>query len=315
MEATGFSRKYTWQPFQYIRRIPEGKIKKMKKDSLITQTYVNTFIQKRKKDIHKGNCGRVLIFAGSKGMAGAAVLCARAALRAGAGLVRISVSEELFPILQIGVPEATCIARERLFEDLMQYSAIAIGPGLGDDAQNSILIKELLEKTDKPVVLDADGLNLMQNNLVWMKNARAKLIITPHPGEAARLLDCSTTDINRDRLESARELATITGAITVLKGAGSVVATPEGKTYINTTGNPGMATGGSGDVLTGVIAALAGQGLDPEAATAAGVFLHGMAGDLASEEKGEYGLIASDIANMVALAIKKTLDAQETLEK
>ncbi|MEL7654835.1 MAG: NAD(P)H-hydrate dehydratase [Bacillota bacterium] len=287
----------------------------MKKDGLITQSYVNTFIQKRKKDIHKGNCGRVLIFAGSKGMAGAAVLCARAALRTGAGLVRISIPEELFPILQIGVPEATCITRERLFEDLMQYSAIAIGPGLGDDKQNGILIKEILAKTDKPVVLDADGLNLMQDDLTVMKIARAKLIITPHPGEAARLLGCSTVEINMDRLGAARELATVTGAVTVLKGAKSVVATPEGKTYINTTGNPGMATGGSGDVLTGVIAALAGQGLDLEAATAAGVFLHGMAGDMASVQMGEYGLIASDIANMVALAIKKTLDAQETLEK
>ena len=201
----------------------------MKNYSLITQAYVNTFIQRRKKDIHKGNCGRVLIFAGSKGMAGAAVLCARAALRTGAGLVRVSVPDELFPILQTCVPEATCITRERLFEDLMQYSAIAIGPGLGDDKRNIILIKEILEKTDKPIVLDADGLNLMQNDLAVIKNARAKLIITPHPGEAARLLGCSTADINRDRLGSARELATVTGAVTVLKGAGSVVATPEGK--------------------------------------------------------------------------------------
>ncbi|HVI40128.1 MAG TPA: NAD(P)H-hydrate dehydratase [Anaerovoracaceae bacterium] len=287
----------------------------MKNDSLITSAYVNTFIKKRKRDIHKGDCGKVLIFAGSKGMAGAAVLCARAALRAGAGLVRVSVPEELFPILQIGVPEATCITRERLLEDLMQYSAIAIGPGLGDEAQNGILIRKILETTDKPVVIDADGLNLLRNDLAVMKNAKAKLIITPHPGEAARLLGRKTADINRDRLQSALELATITGAVTVLKGAGSVVATPEGKTYINTTGNPGMATGGSGDVLTGVIAALAGQGLDPEAATTAGVFLHGVAGDLASDRMGEYGLIASDIANMVALAIKSILESREPLEK
>ena len=287
----------------------------MKNNGLITLSYVNTFIKKRKKDIHKGNCGRVLILAGSKGMAGAAVLCARAAFRAGAGLVRVSIPEELFPILQIGVPEATCITRERLFEDLTQYSAIAIGPGLGDDEQNGILIKKILEMTEKPVVLDADGLNFMQNDLDTMKNSSAKLIITPHPGEAARLLGCNTAEINRDRLESARALASVTGAVTVLKGAGSVVATPEGKTYINTTGNPGMATGGSGDVLTGVIAALAGQGLDTEAATMAGVFLHGMAGDLAAGQMGEYGLIASDITSMVAIAIRNVLDAQETLEK
>ena len=287
----------------------------MKNEGLITQAYVNTFIKERERDIHKGNCGKVLVYAGSKGMAGAAVLCARAALRTGAGLVRVSIPEELFPILQIGVPEATCIIRERLFEDLMQYSAIAIGPGLGDEIQNGNLIKKILYTTDKPVVVDADGLNLLRDDLGAMKSAKAKLVITPHPGEAARLLNRKTSEINADRLGSALELATITGAVTVLKGAGSVVATPEGKTYINNTGNPGMATGGSGDVLTGVIAALAGQGLDPEAAAAAGVFLHGMAGDLASEQTGEYGLIASDIADMVALAIKSILEPQKPMEK
>lgn len=287
----------------------------MKNDGLITQSFVNTFIKKREREIHKGDCGKILIFAGSKGMAGAAVLCARAALRTGAGLVRVSVPEALFPILQIGVPEATCITRERFLEDLMQYSAIAIGPGLGDEEENGVLIKNILETTDKPVVLDADGLNLLRNELTVMSKAKAKLIITPHPGEAARLLGLTAADINKDRLQSARELATVTGAVTVLKGAGSVVATPEGKTYINTTGNPGMATGGSGDVLSGVIAALAGQGLDTEAAATAGVFLHGLAGDLASDRMGEYGLIASDIVNMVALAIRSTLDAREPLEK
>ena len=290
-------------------------MKKMKNSSLITQSYVNTFIRKRQKDIHKGNCGRVLVFAGSKGMAGAAVLCARAAFRAGAGLVRVSVPEELFPILQIGIPEATCITRERVLEELAQDPVMAVGPGLGDEKENGILIRKILEQTDKPVILDADGLNLMQNHLDVMKRARSKLIITPHPGEAAKLLKKGTAEINGDRLGCAAELAAITGSVTVLKGAGSVVATPEGKTYINTTGNPGMATGGSGDVLTGVVAAFAGQGVDVEAAAAAGVFLHGMAGDLAKDRMGEYGLIASDIADMIALAIRKTLDIQETLEK
>ncbi len=290
-------------------------MEKMKNDGLITQAYVNTFIQKRERDIHKGSCGKVLVYAGSKGMAGAAVLCARAALRTGAGLVRVSVPEELFPILQIGVPEATCITRERLFEDLMQYSAIAIGPGLGDDIGNANMIKKIIYTTDKPVVIDADGLNLLRDDLEAMKKARAKLIITPHPGEAARLLDRKNEEINRDRLESAKGLAAVTGAVTVLKGAGSVVATPAGKTYINTTGNPGMATGGSGDVLTGVIAALAGQGLDPESAAVSGVYLHGLAGDLGRDRMGEYGLIARDIADMVALAIKSILEPGKSMEK
>ena len=287
----------------------------MKNDGLITQAYVNTFIKKRERDIHKGNCGKVLVYAGSKGMAGAAVLCARAALRAGAGLVRISVPEELFPILQVGVPEATCITRERLFEDLMQYSAIAIGPGLGDEIKNGAIIKKMIYMTDKPVVIDADGLNLLRDDLEFMRSAKGALVITPHPGEAARLLGRNASDVNRDRIGTAKELAAVTGAVTVLKGAGSVVATPEGKTYINTTGNPGMATGGSGDVLTGVIAALAGQGLDSEAAAVAGVYLHGLAGDLASDQMGEYGLIAGDIADTVALAIKSILEPRESMEK
>lgn len=287
----------------------------MKNNGLITKSYVNTLIKKRDRDLHKGDCGKILIYAGSKGMAGAAVLCARAALRTGAGLVRVSVPEELFPILQIGIPEATCLSRERLLEDLMQYTAIVIGPGLGVDAKDGVLIKKILRATDKPVVLDADGLNLLKGELDVMKEARAKLILTPHPGEAARLLERKTAEINRDRLKSAMELASRTGSITVLKGAGSVVATPEGKTYINTTGNPGMATGGSGDVLSGIIAALAGQGLNRESAATAGVYLHGLAGDLAADQMGEYGLIATDIADMAALAINSILKTREPMEK
>lgn len=282
--------------------------------SLITKSYVNTFIMKRKKDIHKGECGRILIIAGSKGMMGAAVLCGRAALRTGAGLVKMSIPEDFFPIIQTSVPEATCITRERSLDELMQCSSVAIGPGLGDDEQNGILVKEILHRCNKPIVIDADGLNLLSNDLAVMKNAKAGIIITPHPGEAARLLKVKSSDINQDRLRSAVELATVTGAVTVLKGAESIVATPEGKTYINTTGNPGMATGGSGDVLTGAIAALLGQGLDLEAAAATGVYLHGLAGDIKAGQIGEYGLIASDIAEMLAHAIKITLE-QDHMEK
>jgi len=292
-----------------------GDMKKFQNYSLITCAYVNTFIKKRNKDIHKGNCGKILIIAGSKGMTGAAVLCARAALRSGAGVVRVSIPEELFPIIQIGVPEATCITRERSLNELMQYDAVAIGPGLGDDEQDGLLVKKILEQYDKPIVIDADGLNLLSSDLAVIKNSKAKIIITPHPGEAASLLKVKAYDINKDRLRSATELATVTGAVTVLKGAGSVVATPEEKTYINTTGNPGMATGGSGDVLTGLITALLSQGLDREAAAAAGVYLHGLAGDLKASQIGEYGLIASDIAEMIAVAIKITLDEQDIMEK
>lgn len=290
-------------------------MKEFEKNGLITKEFVNTFIKKRERDIHKGDCGRILIVAGSKGMAGAAVLCARGALRAGAGLVRVSIPEELFPVIHIGVPEATCITRERLLEPLSQYQAIAIGPGLGDDEENEVLIRHILENYSGTVVLDADGLNLMCGNLAALKAAKAGLIITPHPGEASRLLRRNTAEINMNRLGSAIELSVCTGAVAVLKGSESVVATTEKTTYINTTGNPGMATGGSGDVLTGVIAALAGQGLDRTAAAAVGVYIHGLAGDIKAGQTGEYGLIASDIADAIGIAINTALDREIDLAK
>ena len=171
----------------------------------------------------------------------------------------------------------------------MQYHAIAIGPGLGDDAENLEYINKILKDNNKPVVIDADGLNILSHDLSVMKDTKAKLIITPHPGEAARLLKVKATDINEDRVGSAKALAWRPWVV-VLKGAGSIVATPEGKTYI-TTGNPGMATGGSGDVLTGLIVALLGQGLNVEAAATVGVYLHGLAGDMKADQMGEYGLL------------------------
>lgn len=286
-----------------------------KNSRLITKSLVNTFIRKREKDLHKGDCGRLLLVAGSKGMAGAAVLCAMGALRAGAGLVRVSVLEELFPILQTSVPEATCITRTRLLQDELLYQAIAIGPGLGEDEENRSITKEILRKSNSTIVLDADGLNVLKDDLTVIREARGKVIITPHPGEAARLLKVTTGEINSNRLYWAGKLAAETGAITVLKGAESIVATPTGKTYINTTGNPGMATGGSGDVLTGVIAAFAGQGMGIEGAAVSGTYIHGLSGDLVAAQLGEYGLIASDIARQIAHAIEMTIQEQGVLEK
>lgn len=277
---------------------------------LINNTFVNTLIKKRPKDLHKGDCGRVLVIAGSKGMAGAAILSARGALRSGAGLVRVSIPEELFPIIQVGVPEATCISRSFSPDQLEQYQAIVIGPGLGDENSNVSLIKMVLEEVYGTVIIDADALNLIAQNKELqnvMNKLSENLIITPHPGEAARLLGCTTNEINRDRVTAVRRLVEQTGAVSVLKGAGTLVATSNQKTYINTTGNSGMATGGSGDVLSGIIAALAGQGLSCFEAAAAGVYIHGLAGDIAAENLGEYGLIATDIATMVALALKKTI--------
>ena len=262
--------------------------------------------------MHKGDCGRVLVVAGSHGMAGAAVLCAKGALRGGAGLVRVSVPEELFPILQTAVPEATCVSRDLSADDLKEYQAVVIGPGLGSDDGNRELIETILKSTCPTIVMDADALNTVVKKCLFEKllTASGRLIITPHPGEAARLLACTRDTISNDRPAAALRLAEKTGAVTVLKGQGTVVAGPDGELRINTTGNPGMATGGSGDVLAGIIGALAGQGLSCFAAAAAGVYVHGLAGDLAADIVGEFGLISGDLPKMTAFALKKIIDEQ-----
>ena len=287
----------------------------MEKKGFITAEYVNTAIVDRKKDVHKGDCGKVLVIAGSKGMAGAAVICGRAAYRAGAGLVRVSIEEELYPIIQTALPEATCVGRALTEMDLSGYDAIAIGPGLGNGAANVKLVVSVLNDYDKTVVLDADGLNaLAEAGLVSsLKTVPANAIITPHIGEAKRLIPKARVErewpedslSEPGRMKITEMLLEETGAIVVLKGAGTIVACTREGSHVNTTGNPGMATGGSGDSLTGIIAALAGQGRSAFDAAKSGVYIHGLAGDMAADKIGEHGMTAMDIAEMTALAIKE----------
>jgi len=318
-------------------------------ESIITLKTVKNIIERRKREIHKGDCGRILIVAGSWGMAGAAVLAARGALRAGSGLVQLAVPERIFPIVQTGVVEATCLPDDLEKIQWNRYDAAAIGPGLGTDPESIQKVKTILKKYDGPLVIDADGLNVLAEletagevigdgdsgstafeggstafDTIRQRGERTPdgqtgssggqagslTVITPHIGEARRLLGGSY-DPAMARDELAIALARRTGAITVLKGAGTVVATPDGQTYTNTTGNPGMATAGSGDVLTGIITALCGQKkpsgvqITPLEAALAGVYIHGLAGDLGAAEKGEYGLTAGDIAEFTAYALKK----------
>ena len=278
--------------------------------SIITKEFVQTIIEKREREIHKGDCGRILIVAGSHGMAGAAILAATAALRTGSGLVQVAIPKELFPIVQVGIPEATCLERDLRNLDLSLYDAIAVGPGLGQSDESIDAVKYLLANYDGKMVLDADGLNILAyNNLFDLIKNKENIVITPHMGEARRLLGY----LKEGRKETAIELYNKTKAITVLKGHATVVATDNEKTYINTTGNPGMATAGSGDVLTGIITSLLGQGKSAKEAALAGVFVHGLAGDLAAETVGEYGLIAGDIAYYTAIALKEISGATSTL--
>ena len=284
-------------------------------ESIITEKTVKNIIERRKREIHKGSCGRILIAAGSVGMAGAAVLAARGALRSGAGLVQLSVPAGLFPIVQTGVLEATCLTDSLDNIDLSRYNAAAAGPGLGDSRESVEKVRILLDSFDGPLVLDADGLNIAAREVFFdlMRARGGRLIITPHMGEARRLMAKDFSE-KMTRRELAEALADKSGAVTVLKGAGTVVAAEGRKTYTNTTGNPGMATAGSGDVLTGIITSLCGQRhsdgrpIEPLEAALAGVYIHGLAGDLGAEEKGEYGLIAGDIAEYTALAVKKILE-------
>ncbi len=281
---------------------------------------IQDWLPGREPDAHKGDFGRVLVIAGSRGMMGACVLACRSAFRSGSGLVAACCPEEYFPVIHGGVPEATCVARG--IPAFSKYDAVAAGPGLGTDKASWELIERLLQEFEGPAVLDADSLNcLSEYGIPSPDRVKAKMILTPHAGEAARLVNTlrgeektpvSAMDVSSDRIRFGTYLASSLGAVCVMKGRGSLVCGPEGSVYENTTGNAGMATGGSGDVLTGMIASLAGQlaaqNCDPGTAALraalCGVYLHGLAGDIAAEKWGQAGMMASDLADGAALAQK-----------
>lgn len=277
---------------------------------LTDRDFVHTVIRTRPREIHKGDCGKVLIIAGSREMAGAAVFASKAAIRCGSGLVKVCTSRKIFPVIQISVPEATCITWDRIKNGLAQFDAVAIGPGMGVGRRTKKILEKLFREYDKTVVLDADGLNTVAAEPALQEllhSSSARVIMTPHIGEAKRLLAGSWPE-GGDRLSIASALRERYGCISIVKGAGTLVAVSDRDAYINTTGNPGMATAGSGDVLTGIITSLAGQGLSPGDAARAGVFIHGLSGDLAAAELGEYGLTAGDIAAYVPFALKELSD-------
>ena len=286
-------------------------------ESIITLKTVKNIIERRKREIHKGDCGRILIAAGSRGMAGAAVLAARGALRAGSGLVQLAVPGEIFPIVQAGVLEATCLDDDLSAVDFGRYDAAAIGPGLGTGPASVEKVKTILKYYEGPLVIDADGLNVLAalagdkagesdstafDRIRHRAQKGHRTIITPHIGEARRLMgDDYDSDMSSEQL--AKALAAKTGAITVLKGAGTVVALPEGQTYTNTTGNPGMATAGSGDVLTGIAASMLALGYSAYEAGVLAVYIHARAGDYAALTKNEYSMLAGDICEALTAVL------------
>ncbi len=283
-------------------------IEKISSDyELVDRDYVSGMIKDRSKYSHKGTFGNALLIAGSDGMMGAAVLGIKACLRTGVGLATAHVPENTYNIIQSVVPEAL-ISRDpsgtffTQIPDLTPYSAVGIGPALGTQEESVRELEKLLTTTEVPLILDADALNIISANKELMQNIPGGSILTPHPREFDRLFGESENMYQRHQkqLEAARKYS----LLIVLKGAHTMISDPEGMTWINHSGNPGMATGGSGDVLTGMILSLLAQGYTQKEAAILGVYLHGLAGDLALEDQSQESLIPGDIIDYIGKAFK-----------
>ncbi|MBY0357503.1 MAG: NAD(P)H-hydrate dehydratase [Candidatus Obscuribacterales bacterium] len=282
---------------------------------LVTASDVTENLPFRPQDSHKGSFGQVLLVSGSRGMSGSSILAAHSTLRSGAGMAIVATPKSLLPslppeeIIYRGLSETddgtiSKMALKELETELEKAQVCIIGPGLSGNEETVSLVHELIKKIRIPTVIDADGLNALAQNPKVLADTEGGFIFTPHPKELSRLLDKSTKEIQADRIGSAQEAAKRFGAVIVLKGSNTIVATPDGDVYIITTGNSGMATAGSGDVLTGVIAGLLAQGMSLEGAALAGAYIHGAAGDLAADDLGEDGMIAGDISASVPEVMK-----------
>lgn len=290
------------------------------KGSLLTDEDVAPLFPKRNRSSHKGNFGHLAIISGGPGKRGAAVLASMAAIRSGAGLVTLIVPSSIVDFLpsigsEIMVEGLPCSAEgyfslesiNHLFSLLKGKDAVAIGPGISTNPSTIDFMDEFLKTLSLPVLLDADALNIIG---ILKREGRLNLpptpmIFTPHPGEMSRLTGKGIRDIQSDRVGESIHFAKETGAVIVLKGAGTVIASPDGRFWICPLGNPGMASGGVGDVLTGVVGALLSAGNDAEVSAFAGVYIHALAGDMVCDERGEYGMIASDIIDKIPEAIRK----------
>lgn len=302
---------------------------------LVEKQDISDIIPKRSLYAHKGKFGHILIVAGSKGKTGAALMTAKACMRVGAGLVTLGVPESLSEIFQSRVTEEMILILpdkgdgtlsqkgiDRIINFMKNKADIlAIGPGIGTSRDTESLITGLLKNVSKPLVIDADGINSLKIKCDNLKKAKAPIILTPHLGEMVRLIKqtgfrgqnsggkvvTNINDIEKDRIQTALTFSKETGTYIVLKGAPTLIASPEGMVYINSTGNPGMASAGTGDVLTGIISGLMGQINNPLHACIAGVYIHGLAGDIASNERGQHSMIASDIIEKMSDAFSYVL--------
>lgn len=292
--------------------------------NLTEATDCQLMLPARSPDAHKGDAGRVLVVAGSPGLTGAATLTATGAARIGAGLITLAVPAPLHDIVEVKTTEVMTLPAPATPEGVFSPEAVALllerarganvaalGPGLSQREPLPEVVAALVRQLPVPLVLDADALNLLAGQLDVLRDRGYPTVLTPHPGELARLLDRDLDEIQDDRVLAARETAELLECIVVLKGAATVIAAPDGEVWINPTGNSGLASGGMGDALTGMIAGLMAGGADPLEAAVAGVYLHGLAGDLAAAVLGPQGLLAGDLLAQVPAAIARVLEAGE----
>lgn len=305
---------YTGQLMVHDIGIPEASQQTVTFDGeYVTGKMVRQWLPTMRLESHKGDYGKLLLLCGSKGYTGAAALAAKAALRTGAGLVYLGVPEAVYPILAAKLDEPVVfplpsngngrfshIAAGELEERLADKDTVLVGPGIGRCYDTELMVDAVLEHADCPIILDADGINVLEGHIDRLDRATVPVVLAPHEGEFRRL----GGDLSKGRLAGAKALAEKTGAVIVLKGYRTVTATPDGRVYINSSGNPGMATGGSGDVLSGILACLLGQGMEPGQAAAAAVYLHGLAGDVAAREKGRRSMLPSDMIDALSAILR-----------
>jgi NAD(P)H-hydrate epimerase len=294
---------------------------------LLTRDRIRALITARASDVHKGDFGRVLVIGGSRGKSGAASLAGLGALKSGAGLVTVAAPASVLPVIAAYAPEYMTEALEETAEGTVDEAAaehvlaldadvIAAGPGLGRGPAVTAFVRELLEGSETPLVLDADALNAFAEEPASLVGRDGRdVIITPHPGEMARLVGCSVDDVQSDRVGIARDFAASHRVYVILKGYRTLIATPDGKLFVNPTGSPGMATGGTGDVLTGMLAAWLAQLLDAEAACRLSVYLHGAAGELADADHGEVSMTATDLVDHISDAVLELTARRRVVQK
>lgn len=293
------------------------------KQNIITSNVIGQMVVKRNPNAHKGSCGKAVIIAGSKGLTGAATLTSKATVRAGAGLVTLGIAESLHDIMEVKLTEvmtkslaevAAGVLGQGAVHDIQEMSThsdvVAMGPGMGRHTDTMTTIRQLIKTIEKPLVLDADALYALINYTELLPEVKAVPILTPHAGEMARLVGLTIEELEQDRVYITRQSAIDWGSIVILKGARTLVAFPDGEVYININGNAGMATGGTGDVLTGVIAAFIAQGLSSHEAALVGVYIHGLAGDIVAKG-GMIGMTASDVIRALPAAIFAIQEQEE----